>query len=310
MPQVQNNKDLYKFPTAHKDGIIGSAIIHIVALLFLFIFEFTAPEIETEEGILVNFGFDETGLGMIEPSGGAAAVEEAYVPPSATEEPIPSTNVSEEDPLLTQNFEEAPVVKQVDPEVEKKRQEEIEAEKKRQAELEAERRRIAEEERIKREQEEAEKRRIAEEQQRAAAIADRTRNAFANAQAQGTSSTSEGVAGGTGNQGDPNGSVSSTNRGTGSVLGNNGVSYDLKGRGVQTLPLPQYNYQGEGRVVVEVRVDKNGRVTQATTGKQGTTTYDEYLHNAAKEAALKTVFEPDPNNEVQIGTITYNFKLN
>lgn len=310
MPQVQNNDDLYKFPTAHKDGIIGSAIIHIVALIFLLIFGFSAPKIETEEGILVNFGIDDTGLGMIEPSASAAGDEGYIPPPPPTEASSPSNNISAEEPMLTQNFEEAPEVKKVDPEAERKRQEEIEAEKKRQAEIEAERKRIAEEERIRKEQEEAERQRIAEEQRRAAAITDRTRNAFANAQAQGTSSTSEGVAGGSGNQGDPNGSISSTNRGTGSGLGNSGISYDLKGRGVQTLPLPSYNYQGEGRVVVEVRVDKNGKVTQATTGKQGTTTYDEYLHNAAKEAALKTVFEPDPNNEVQIGTITYNFKLN
>src|SRR5512133_3972507 len=79
---------------------------------------------ETEEGILVNFGTDETGLGMIEPS--APAVQEEAAPPVQSKVP----QSAEEEPLITQNDEEAPEVKKVDPEAQKKKMEKIEADKK------------------------------------------------------------------------------------------------------------------------------------------------------------------------------------
>ena len=105
--------------------------------------------------------------------------------------------------------------------------------------------------------------RIEAEQQRQSDIMNRTKNALANSKNAGTSSTSEGIAGGTGNQGDPRGSVDSDVRGEGGGTGDKGISYELKGRGFQKLPKPKYDYQGEGRVVVEVTVD---RVRESYTG--------------------------------------------
>jgi outer membrane biosynthesis protein TonB len=193
-------------------------------------------------------------------------------------------------------------VKKVDPEAEKKRLEKIEAEKKRREELEAER--------VRKEQEEIERKRIEAEQQRQSDIANRTKNALANSKNSGTTSTGEGVTGGQGNQGVPSGSVDSQNRGDGSGLGDKGVSYDLQGRGVQKLPLPKYDYQGEGKVVVEVSVDRSGKVTQAIPGIKGSNTLDEYLLRVAKEAALEAQFDTNPNAPLfQKGTITYNFIL-
>ena len=65
----------------------------------------------------------------------------------------------------------------------------------------------------------------------------------------------------------PRGSVDSNVRGEGSGLGDKGISYDLQGRGFKKLPEPKYDYQGEGRVVVEISVDRSGKVTQAVPGK-------------------------------------------
>lgn len=278
--------------------MIGTVIIHSIALILLFLISLKAVEPQQEEGILVNFGLDDTGYGMIEPSQPASA-QEAYVPPSTTKH---AANPSEEDPVLTQDFEDAPVVKKTDPEAERKKREEMEAEKIRKAEQEAER--------IRKEQEEVERKRIEAEKKRQADIINRTKNAFANSKNVGTSSTSEGVAGGVGNQGSPTGSVNSKNRGEGSGLGNSGVSYNLEGRGYQSLPLPEYKYQGEGRVVVEVSVDRSGKVIQANPGVKGSNTLDEYLLKAAKEAALRARFDANPNAAVvQKGIITYNFVL-
>lgn len=251
---------------------------------------------DLEEGIIVNFGTDETGTGFIEPSPPPVQEEASPPPPDAVQK------VQDEEPILTQNTEEAPEVKKVDPEAEKKRLEKLEAERKLKEQLEAERK--------KREAEELEKKRIEAERKRQADIMNRTRDALANSKNAGTESKSEGEAGGQGNQGVPTGSVDSKTRGEGSGLGNQGISYDLKGRGFQSLPAPQYDYQGEGRVVVEVSVDRSGRVTMANPGTKGSTILDDYLLRVAKEAALKARFDrKDDAPEIQKGTITYNFKL-
>ncbi len=266
-------------------------------MILLLVVAFTPPKPpEFEEGILVNFGTDETGLGEIEPS--APPVQEFKTPPPAATD----TKVEKEEPLLTQNTEDAPEVKKVDPEAEKKRLEKMEAERKLREKMEAER--------IRREQEEIERKRIEAEQRRQDEIKNRTRDALASSKASGTTSTGEGDSGGSGNQGVPTGSVDSKVRGEGSGLGTKGISYDLQGRGFQSLPSPQYDYQGEGRVVVDVSVDRSGKVTQAIPGAKGSTTLDEYLLRVAKEAALKARFDPKPDAPVtQKGTITYNFIL-
>ncbi|HOO99060.1 MAG TPA: energy transducer TonB [Bacteroidales bacterium] len=295
MQQLQNNA-LRALPSEKNKGIVGSVIFHLTVMVMLFVFGFSAPPPpETEEGIIVNFGTDETGTGFIEPS---PVAEATSPPPPASPQPETTDDV----PLLTQQTEEAPVVKKVDPEAERKRQEQIEAEKIRREQLEAER--------IRREQEEAERRRIEAEQKRQAEIADRTKAALAGARNAGTNTTGEGVTGGEGNQGAPTGDVNSQNRGDISGLGSKGISYDLAGRGYQDIPIPRYDYQGEGKVVVEVSVDRSGKVTQAVAGIKGSTTLDEYLLRAAREAALKASFEPKADAPaVQKGTITYNFVL-
>ncbi len=123
--QHHPNNDLRRIPSEKKKGIIGTSIIAVSLFVILIVVAFAPPvPPEIEEGILVNFGTDETGMGMIEPSP-PAVQEEASPPPPAT-----ATKVQNEEPLLTQNNEEAPEVKKVDPEVERKRLEKIEADRK------------------------------------------------------------------------------------------------------------------------------------------------------------------------------------
>ena len=295
--QPRPNNNLRKFPSERGKGVAGTIIIHLVLFLLLIFVGFSVPPPpEIEEGILVNFGTDETGLGMIEPS--PPAYQEEASPPAA-ENVVKVTN---EEPILTQNTEDAPEVKKVDPEAEKRKLEKIEADKKLKEQREAER--------ILKVQAEAERKRIAAEQQRQSDIMNRTKNALANSKNAGTSSTGEGITGGAGNQGSATGSVDSKVRGEGSGLGDKGIAYDLQGRGFQTLPSPKYDYQGEGRVVVEVSVDRSGKVIQAIPGTKGSTTLDEYLLKVAKDAALQARFNEKPDAPlIQKGTITYNFIL-
>jgi colicin import membrane protein len=295
--QPHPNNDLHKFPSERGKGIAGTVVIHLVIFLLMIFVGFSVPAPpETEEGIMVNFGTDETGMGMTEPS--PPALQEETSPPPPSEAAVKT----EEKPLLTQNSEEAPEVKKVDPEAEKKKLEKIEADKKRKAELETER--------IIKVADETERKRVAAEQQRQTDIMNRTKNALANSKNAVTSSTGEGITVGAGNQGVPSGSVDSKVRGDGGGLGDKGISYDLQGRGFQKLPSPKYDYQGEGKVVVEVSVDRLGKVIQAIPGSKGSTTLDEYLLKVAKDAALEARFEAKPDAPaVQKGTITYNFIL-
>lgn len=296
MPQ-HPNRDLRKFPSEKGKGLAGSIIIHLILLMVLVFVSFSIPPPPVyEAGIMVNFGTDETGLGDLEPSPVADQAEAVPPPPS---------NVAikaEEEPLLTQNDEEAPEVKKVDPEAAKKKKEVEEAERIKREALEAERK-------VK-EQEEIERKRIEAEQQRQADIMNRTKNALAGSKNAGSNSTSEGVAGGPGNQGVVTGSVDSKVRGDGGGTGNSGISYDLGGRGVQILTEPKLDYQKEGKVVVEVRVNRDGKVLQANPGVRGSDLLDTPFLDAAKKAALETKFKNSPSApEIQVGTITYNFRL-
>ena len=90
-----------------------------------------------------------------------------------------------------------------------------------------------------------------------------------------------------------------------------GVDFSLKGRSASgRWPLPEYKVQKAGRVVIEITVDRNGKVVRAEPRLQGSTINDKQLIDAAKAAALRATFNPDPKAaNLQTGTITYVFKL-
>jgi TonB family protein len=76
------------------------------------------------------------------------------------------------------------------------------------------------------------------------------------------------------------------------------------------LPKPEYNFQAEGIVVVEVTVNQNGNVTKATAGVKGSTTLNNNLLKAAQKAALAAKFDRKSSAAAfQKGTITYHFLL-
>ncbi|MDM8003442.1 MAG: hypothetical protein QUS66_11140 [Bacteroidota bacterium] len=295
MPLLQNSAG-EPLTKERKQGLIFSALIHlVVAVIIIFAtFRVKVPE-PVEEGLLVNFGFDETGSGLFEP-----APEPVSTPPP----PETAGEQGGEEALLTQEFEEAAEVKKKEPSPEElRRQAEARAaEQKRREEAEAERRRI--------EQENAERLKREEEQRRIDQANARARGAFSNAGNVGTSGQSQGVAGGQGNQGVETGTPDADKYGPGGGTGTSGISFDLGGRKAQSLYKPPYDLQEEGVVVVAITVDRAGRVTDATPGIKGSTTLAGDLLKLAKEAALKTRFESSNDAPViQKGTITYNFKL-
>lgn len=126
---------------------------------------------------------------------------------------------------------------------------------------------------------------------------------------QNNNSTSEGDNGNNGNQGNPNGDPNANSH-QGSPDGG-GNSYSLGGRGLKgTLPKPNYPGNEQGKVVVEIFVDRNGVVTKANAGVKGSTLLSKNYLDAAYNAALRAKFDANPDApEVQKGTITYKFLL-
>jgi outer membrane biosynthesis protein TonB len=148
-------------------------------------------------------------------------------------------------------------------------------------------------------------------------------------------STSQGNTKGAGDQGDPDGLQSSavygkggkggsgpgsgggTGGGVGKGIGDGigdgvgpGVSFSLTGRSMILMKKPEFTIQKEGIVVVEITVDKTGKVISATPGKQGSTVTDKVLYEAAKKAALESKFNlKNDAPDFQVGKITYHFKL-
>ena len=108
---------------------------------------------------------------------------------------------------------------------------------------------------------------------------------------------------------DNNGDPSSTK-----YYGNSGSSgesnYNLAGRNALSKPIEQPNCEEEGTVVVSIEVDKYGTVLKAVSGVKGTTNSANCLLKPAREAALRTTWNADPNAPTkQKGTIIYKFSL-
>jgi periplasmic protein TonB len=87
-----------------------------------------------------------------------------------------------------------------------------------------------------------------------------------------------------------------------------GVSFDLDGRGSVFLQKPIFNPPVEGKIIVTIIVDKEGKVIFASASSKGTTISDYKLRQQAENAARKSLFAPDKNAPgEQHGTITYVF---
>lgn len=98
--------------------------------------------------------------------------------------------------------------------------------------------------------------------------------------------------------------------GSGAGSGSGHGNYSLAGRKSIAMPTPQYNCNEEGTVVVEISVDKTGKVIGAKPGARGTTNTAKCLVDVARQAAMQSKFDPSTTApERQVGTITYNFRL-
>lgn len=126
--------------------------------------------------------------------------------------------------------------------------------------------------------------------------------------ANSTEDGNQGDSGNPGNQGDPNGDPNSN--GNSNVAGD-GIGYSLGGRGKVSFKKPENPTQKDGTVVVDIWVNRAGKVTKAKAGARGSTTTNPILQKQAEEAAFKAKFKSDNNAPFeQKGTMTFVFILN
>jgi len=117
----------------------------------------------------------------------------------------------------------------------------------------------------------------------------------------------QGTTAGGGDQGSPTGTPGGGGAGNGGGTQGTG-DYRLGSRAATYRPVPSKGCEEEGRVVVKVFVNREGEVVSADPRTDMTKTSSTCLLERAKNAALRTKWQADPDAiEQQIGYITYNF---
>ena len=255
----------------NRKGLIASVLIHLL-LLLVFAFYGLNYMVPPPEEEGITINFGTVDEGMMNPNTTTTQTKsQEVISEQATEQPNPEEVVEED--LITQDIEEAPSIDQQEEEKPKVEQpkEEIKEEPEPDKTL-------------------------------SSAIDKWKKNKDAEQSGDGTSNKN-------GDQGDLNGDPESK-RYIGGGAGD-GVSFSLAGRTRISSPPIKDNSQEEGTVVVDIIVDQYGKVIRANPGARGSTTADAGLYKKAKEAALKTRFNANPNAaEQQKGTMTFIFILN
>ena len=283
-------------------GWIGTLVLHTVLLILLWLIAIRQPKAQEEGGVPVMLGNMEMAQGNADPYTltDVDVLDEPQLPTEQTiPEPVPTPPVKtemitqEEEPTVAVPKKETPkpIPKKETVKKEKPKKEPVKPKEKTEAEKRAEAERLA-----------AEKK-AAEEKAAVEAAAKRIAGAFGKgtqAGSKGTSSKGEGL------QGSPTGNAA---EGKSTSVGGYGT-FDLNGRslGPGGLPMPVYNVQDEGRVVVTITVNPAGQVIHTSINKR-TNTANAALRKAAEDAARKARFNTVSGVNNQTGTITYYFKL-
>ena len=275
-----------------RKGIIWSVIFHLLLLLLLILpfIRFSVPP-PGQQGILVSLGVPDQGQGNDLPE--TQLIEKVEPKPEA-QLPRPAAT-----PVIKQPEQERKVMTSEDPqEVAIRKAKEREAREKKEEE---DRQTRAEAEAKKKAEEEA--RLIAEAEAKKKAEYEQAKKQY------GTllSGSGKGETGTPGNQGSPNGDPNATNL-KGVSTGSGMVGGGLGNRGVKYEPTISDNSQKVGKIVMNVCVDKSGKVISAEYTQRGSTTTDSDLRDLAERSARKFVFT-ESTIEKQCGTITVDFKV-
>ena len=272
------------FETKHeKDSARITTLIAVILILLIFIVGPKYLDPPLEYGVAVNFGTTDYGSGNIQPKKAIKSeVKEVIKQPEVVEsQPEASTPQKVNEEVLIQNNEESIAIKK-----------QKEAEAKARAEAKAEADRIAKE-----------KRELEEKKKKLDALIGGI------GKSDGTDTGSEGNDNQAGDKGQLDGDPYAPSYFGEPGSGGGGVGYGLRGRGRPTKSKVLPECDEEGSVVVEIHVNREGRVVNAFPGKRGTTG-NICLYDAAKKTALTYKWPSDSKApSKQVGFVIINFSV-
>ncbi len=299
-----------------KTGMMTSFAIHMLLLLILFCIPLAPIQKITEDfqGVVVDFGVKEAGLSIQdidEPAVANEASTAEVTPPNKTEETV-KEKVQEQTATATKvkvlSVTESKLVEEESPIVVEKEKvdnsekikKEAEAKERLERQKEAEAKKAVEAELEKQQKLEAE--RIAAEEAAASKALEENKSKFGSLFGQGSKGPVDA------NKGDELGKPDAN--ALDAISSGKGTAGDgLNSRGIVFEPVIKDNSQKTGKVVVEVCVNNQGKVTSAKYTQKGSTTTDQYLVDLGVRNAKKYVFTSSEIAE-QCGSITINFVLN
>lgn len=277
-----------------------TTLIVAILVLLLFVMGKSYMDPPLEFGVAVNFGNSAVGSGDIQPlepikSEPREVVEEPQVKETKAEEKAqPKKSETQAEKVLTEDNEEAIAMKKQKEAADVKAKSEAKAK--------------AEVERIQHEKEAAEAKKQKEQADQKAKL-----DALIGGvkKSDGKNAGGEGDDGKPGDKGQLDGDPYAPSYfgvpGNGS--GGSGSGYGLRGRGKPHNSKVVPDCDEEGRVVVEIHVDRNGKVVSAIPGKKGTTG-NICLYDAAKKTALTYKWPADPKAPAdQVGFVKIDFSV-
>ncbi len=290
------------FNTEHKrKSATITTVLMVILLLLMFVFGMKYMNPPEESGIAVNFGTSNTGSGEVETKKNPKPVTAPKQQDQQEEQPQETEPVQETQPdtsseeVITQDSEETIAMKKAEEEKKRKADEEAKAK--------------AEADRIAKAKAEAEAKKQAEEAAKKAKIDALFNDANGNGEDEGGG---EGPDDGPGNKGNPNGDPYAASYYGEPGSGNGGTGgYGLNGRSkLRGGEVDKQDCNEAGRVVVKIRVNRQGKVIDATAGVKGTTNSADCLLKPAERAAYKYEWNKDDKApSTQTGFIVVNFKL-
>lgn len=270
---------------SEKKSLLITTIISVGLILIMFFFGLTYLDPPQENGIAVNFGTSEVGSGNTQPTKPIESAPKKETPPEKSEPEPQEASEEQQEEVVTQETEEAPVMS--DKKEEKKETKLKEKSKK-----------------------ETKKEKEKPEPTPDKSTSEALKNVLAGKKQDGKATRGEGNDNQAGDKGDPNGDPdASSYYGQGKGLDGDG-NYRLGGRKALSKKKYIQDCNESGTVVVEIKVNRQGKVIKATPGVKGTTNTSSCLLKPAKRAALDTKFNSDADApSVQTGFIIYEFQL-
>ncbi|WCO01018.1 energy transducer TonB [Psychroserpens ponticola] len=265
-----------------------TTLIMVILILLLFVVGHTYMDPPEEYGVAVNFGNSPVGSGNIQPTEPIKSrptehvVKEETQADKAQPEETTQANNQAEDVLTTESAEAIAI----------KKAEEAKAKAKAEAERQEQ---LKKEEAIRKAKEEQDKK------DKLDALIGGVKNS------EGPTKDGEGPGDGPGDKGDLDGSPYAPYKGT-PGSGNGGVGYGLNGRGTPDYDMFDGCENEYGLIVVDIVVNRNGQVIEATPGAKGSNNATTCLKTQAKKIAKSYKWPADSKAPArQYGKVSVNF---